>query len=162
MKYSYQFGNETLSVELEKTANGFRARLNGEEREIQVLRVADGELTLMIAGKPQTIYFALDGAKRFVAVNGKTYALSVANNTRARGDRAHAPGDDDAIRSPMPGQVRVLSVTQGENVEKGQTLLVIEAMKMEIRIPAPRGGQVKVLVQVGESVEREQVLAEIM
>ena len=62
----------------------------------------------------------------------------------------------------MPGQVRAVNVAEGESVTKGQTLLVLEAMKMEIRIQAPRDGKVaKLFVQQGQTVEREQMLIEI-
>jgi biotin carboxyl carrier protein len=62
----------------------------------------------------------------------------------------------------MPGQVRAVNVGEGEAVTKSQTLLVLEAMKMEIRIHAPQDGVVKKLfVQQGQIVEREQALIEI-
>jgi pyruvate carboxylase subunit B len=62
----------------------------------------------------------------------------------------------------MPGQVRAVNVNEGDTVTKGQTLLVLEAMKMEIRVQAPHGGVVKKLfVNQGQTVEREQMLLEI-
>ena len=62
----------------------------------------------------------------------------------------------------MPGQVRAVNVGEGEMVTKGQTLMVLEAMKMEIRIQATMDGKVaKLLVKQGQTVEREQVLIEI-
>ena len=62
----------------------------------------------------------------------------------------------------MPAQVREVQVAAGERVEKGQTLLLLEAMKMEIRIKAPTGGLVKkLLVSSGQSVDKEQLLVEI-
>ena len=63
----------------------------------------------------------------------------------------------------MPGQVRSVAVGVGDVVKKGQTLAVIEAMKMEIRIQALKDGVVSaLLVQVGQTVEREQILIEIV
>ena len=62
----------------------------------------------------------------------------------------------------MPGQVRAVNVSEGDSVTKGQTLLVLEAMKMEIRIQSPMDGAVKkLLVKHGQTVEREQMLIEI-
>ena len=62
----------------------------------------------------------------------------------------------------MPGQVRTVNVREGDTVTKGQTLLVLEAMKMEIRIQAPQDGVVtKSFVEQGQTVEREQILIEI-
>jgi pyruvate carboxylase subunit B len=55
-----------------------------------------------------------------------------------------------------------VNVEEGETVSKGQTLLVLEAMKMEIRIHAPREGVIqKLFVKQGQTVEREQILIEI-
>jgi biotin carboxyl carrier protein len=63
----------------------------------------------------------------------------------------------------MPGQVRAVNVEEGALVTKGQTLLLLEAMKMEIRIQSPQNGVVrKLLVQQGQTVEREQMLIEIV
>ena len=62
----------------------------------------------------------------------------------------------------MPGQVRAVNVGEGDAVTKGQTLLVLEAMKMEIRIHAPQDGTVKKLfVKQGQTVEREQSLLSV-
>jgi len=70
----------------------------------------------------------------------------------------HAGG----LTAPMPGQVRSVTVNEGESVKKGQTLLTMEAMKMEIRIQALKDGRVKkVHVKQGQAVEREQILMEM-
>jgi biotin carboxyl carrier protein len=62
----------------------------------------------------------------------------------------------------MPGQVVNVLVSEGDSVERGQTLLVLEAMKMEIRVAAPAAGRVKrLLTEKGQIVERGQRLAEI-
>jgi biotin carboxyl carrier protein len=62
----------------------------------------------------------------------------------------------------MPGQIRSVSVSVGDAVKKGQTLLTMEAMKMEIRIQALKDGVVKsVSVAQGQTVEREQILVEV-
>jgi pyruvate carboxylase subunit B len=62
----------------------------------------------------------------------------------------------------MPGQVRAVNVNEGDTVTKGQTLMLLEAMKMEIRIQSPQEGVVKKLfVSQGQTVEREQVLIKI-
>jgi biotin carboxyl carrier protein len=62
----------------------------------------------------------------------------------------------------MPGLVRSVNIENGEAVSKGQTLLVLEAMKMEIRIQAPKDGTVqKLFVKQGQTVEREQILVEV-
>jgi len=82
----------------------------------------------------------------------------------AAGAKRGGTGHDHAseLAAPMPGLVRSVNVEQGESVSKGQTLLVLEAMKMEIRIHSPREGVIqRLFVKQGQTVEREQVLIEI-
>jgi len=62
----------------------------------------------------------------------------------------------------MPAQVRAVQVAEGERVEKGATLLLLEAMKMEIRVRAPAAGRVaRLLAAEGQAVEKDQLLVEM-
>jgi biotin carboxyl carrier protein len=84
--------------------------------------------------------------------------------TKSSGAKRRSAGHDHAseLVAPMPGVVRTVNVSEGDAVIKGQTLLLLEAMKMEIRVQAPREGVVKKLfVKMGQTVEREQILIEI-
>jgi biotin carboxyl carrier protein len=72
------------------------------------------------------------------------------------------PTGDGRIKAPIPGQVTRVVVSVGDEVEQGEPLLVLEAMKMENEIRAPRAGRVKTLnVQAGQRVALNEVLAEI-
>ena len=75
---------------------------------------------------------------------------------------APAPvGDSDGVASPIAGTVLEVKVKAGDEVEQGQTLLVIEAMKMETAIAAPGAGTIKaVLVAAGDGVRENQTLVE--
>jgi biotin carboxyl carrier protein len=62
----------------------------------------------------------------------------------------------------MPALVRSVQVQAGEAVEKGAVLLLLEAMKMEIRVRAPAAGRVRVVhVEAGQAVDKDQVLVEM-
>src|SRR6185436_8065261 len=79
----------------------------------------------------------------------------------ARGRRAGA-GAEKTLTANMHGQVAAVLVKAGDPVERGQTLIVLEAMKMELRVTAPHAGRVKqVSCAVGDVVERGRVLAEL-
>jgi len=105
-----------------------------------------------------TAYVSTDMTKRWVTVNGQTMMLTKTSDAK-RGVRHDYAG---GLTAPMPGQVRNVSVGAGDAVKKGQTLLTIEAMKMEIRIQALKDGKIKaVYVSQGETVEREQILIEV-
>jgi biotin carboxyl carrier protein len=77
----------------------------------------------------------------------------------ARSAVSREPGGD--LISPMPGRVRRTLVADGERVRRGQVLLVLEAMKMEHSIRAPKDGSVRLRVREGDLVEAGVELAEI-
>ncbi|MCH5334607.1 MAG: biotin/lipoyl-binding protein [Alistipes sp.] len=78
---------------------------------------------------------------------------SAAQSTPAPAAASAAPASGAAVKSPLPGTVLALKVNVGDTVSAGQTLLILEAMKMENNIDAPNGGVVKqILVQQGATV----------
>jgi biotin carboxyl carrier protein len=151
--------NDTV---LDVLSNGKTFTLTLDEKTIhaEVLHAENGKLELLIDGKRVTAYVSSDNAKRWVTINGQTFVLTKSSGLRKGGHgHHHAAGE---LTAPMPGQVRAVNVSEGEAVIKGQTLLVLEAMKMEIRIHAPQDGIVKKLfVSQGQTVEREQMLIDI-
>ena len=162
MKSFYEFASQLLLVDLAPNGGGnsYRCTVGEKAIDVKVLEVKDGRLDLLIDGKRITAYVSVDNAKRWVTVNGQTLLLTKASGARKSGGGHHAAGE---LTAPMPGQVRAVNVHEGEAVTKGQTLLLLEAMKMEIRVQAPQAGLVKKLfVQQGQTVEREQTLIEIV
>lgn len=74
--------------------------------------------------------------------------------------KAPAPGGDNRVLSPMPGNIWDIKVSEGQSVKAGQTLIVLEAMKMENDIVAPVDGIVSSInVKKGDIVESETILA---
>ena len=66
------------------------------------------------------------------------------------------------LRSPMPGMVVSVPVKEGQQVEKGDVLVILESMKMQNELKAPRAGTVgRVRVKTGESVEQRQTLLSV-
>lgn len=99
-----------------------------------------------------------------VTVNGKRYDVSVeeagsvsAPAAEKKAEPATAPkaaSGCTVVKAPMPGNIIDIKVTAGQSVEKGDVLLILEAMKMENEIMAPVSGTVgEVLVSKGDSVE---------
>lgn len=77
-----------------------------------------------------------------------------------RADARH--GSAPTLESPMPGAVTAVLVADGEQVEEGQAVLVVEAMKMEHTLHAPTAGTVQLLVSAGQRVARGQELAQVL
>jgi biotin carboxyl carrier protein len=160
VKFSFDRNAETIQIELTPTGDSYRFTLGAETVNGRVLQAKDGKLDLLIDGERLTAYVSADHAQRWVTIRGRTIALTKSSGTRGRAHGGHHGAGE--LTAPMPGQVRAVNVNEGEAVTKGQTLLVLEAMKMEIRIHAPHAGIVKKLfVKHGQPVEREQVLIDV-
>ena len=90
-----------------------------------------------------------------------SYTYSGVRKARRKGGAAGADVSGD-ILAPMPGAVLNVLVAEGERVERNQTVVVMESMKMELLITAPRDGVVRrVSVQPGQQVERGMRLMEL-
>lgn len=149
---------DSQTIELNPSGENFIAVIDGKTVNVQVVRAANGRMDLLIDGQRVTARVSSDMAKRWVTVDGMTLALTKTSGAKQGVRHEHAGG----LIAPMPGQIRSVSVRVGEPVKKGQTLLTMEAMKMEIRIQALKDGVVKsVSVTQGQTVEREQILAEV-
>ena len=101
-----------------------------------------------------------------IKVNGNTYEIKLEDQydqlIKQLGLGRKVQHKVDNIKSPMPGLVLSVSVEPGQAVEKGDALLILEAMKMENVIKSPGSGVVKtVKVQQGEAVEKGHLLIEM-
>jgi acetyl/propionyl-CoA carboxylase alpha subunit len=160
MRYRFQAGERVYEVGIERQGEAYQATVDGQPWPFEVLDAQPGQLSLRHDGKPITLYWAAEGGEEWVSLNGCTFRLEKPSPRPARPASEAQAGE--TVRSPMPAQVRAVQVAEGDAVEKGQTILLLEAMKMEIRIKAPVKGQIKrVLVTSGQAVEKEQVLAQI-
>lgn len=160
MHYRYQSRGTNHEVALQRHGEGYQATVAGRNHTVTVLSAEPGELSLLFDGKPVRLYWATQGDKKWISLDGCTYYLEKPLPFAAR--RSSDKGFEDALRAPMPAQVQAVHISEGDTVEQGQTLLLLEAMKMEIRISAPRPGRVaRVLVEAGQTVQRGQALIEI-
>jgi biotin carboxyl carrier protein len=159
MKTVFDHNSQTFPVELTPGRSGksHRLILGGETVEVEILGMHAGQLNLRIDGERVTAYISSDNAKRWVTINGRTVFLTKRSGSRKSGHGHHHTAGE--LTAPMPGQVRAVNISEGDTVVKGQTLMILEAMKMEIRIQASADGVVSsISVKVGQTVEREQAL----
>jgi biotin carboxyl carrier protein len=157
----FRTGGRVFEVEVESKGSAFVVRCGDRRAEISLADLGDGVYTLALPDRTVTLHAVADGETRWIAFNGRTYELRRELPARSFRPGTTATGEG-ILRAPMPGQVRSVEVAVGDLVRKGQTLLLLEAMKMEIRIQSPVDGAVAALpIAAGQQVEREQVLIEI-
>lgn len=160
MIYRLESAGQVYEINLERQGNGYLATIDGQRYTVEVLETHPGEFSLRFEGRPVRLYWAHQDDTRWVALDGCTYTLRKPSSQRIR--QASAAPSSSVLRAPMPAQVRTVLVAEANLVESGQTLMLLEAMKMEIKLQAPRRGRVvRVPVQEGQSVDRDQVLIEL-
>jgi acetyl-CoA/propionyl-CoA carboxylase, biotin carboxylase, biotin carboxyl carrier protein len=118
------------------------------------------DLLLTYGGRTVRYVYVADGETTWLGRNGHAWALTA---ERPAPLRSGAAGIADAtVRSPMPGTVLAVHVTEGGQVTAGQPLLIVEAMKMEHVVTAPVDGVVTELTtRVGQQVRLDEALAVI-
>ena len=119
-------------------------------------------MTVTVGGQKFAVVF--DGDK--ATVNGQSYDIQVAEGVGGESGGAAAPaapgGGGTSVSAPMPGAVFAIKKNPGDAVEEGETILVLEAMKMEMAISSPATGVVgEIHVSKGEQVTAGQILATV-
>jgi biotin carboxyl carrier protein len=144
-----------------------RFHLDGQTYEVQIDRDGD-QLTVTWEGESYTVSL-LEPAAASVAPAPPAAAPQAAPATAAPSPRAvqaqsggALPGGPGLLRAPMTGLVKEVKVAVGSRVAKGQVVLVMEAMKMDVEVSAPASGVVaEVQVSAGQSVEAQAPLLSI-
>ena len=115
---------------------------------------------LVQQGSSSQLAFAVTaGVETWVFLDGRAYLVSSATTT---GARAASTDDADALAAPMPATVVAIEVTLGQTVTRDSLLIMLEAMKMELPIRAPRDGRVTAIhCRAGEIVQPGVPLLEL-
>ncbi len=159
MKSYFEHKGETFTLDVIPLGEGFQVQFGEQSAEVHFARGADGQVTFILDGRKVETHVSADGKRRWVSFGGQTWMLEKTSGVARGAGGGSASG---RLLAPMPGQVRAVNVSVGDAVKKGDTLLVLEAMKMEIRIQAPMDGVVgRLVVSEGQTVEREELLVEV-
>ena len=146
-------GAASRTVRLESST----AEVDGRRVELSVREIDADTREVTLGGVRHRAAWARDGDRVFLWCDGRSWIF-----TRARARAAGAADHGGDLRAPMPGRVRRVARAEGESVERGQVVLVLEAMKMEHAIRAPRDGVLRsVRVREGDLVDAGVELAEI-
>jgi biotin carboxyl carrier protein len=161
MKYATTIGEQIYIIEINREGE---LTVDGETRAAD-LRAIDGLGTYSLLLDSQSHEALVERRDDDIGVllRGRFYPVQVqderarrlAESTRGFG----APTGEVAVKSPMPGLIVAVRVSPGQDVEKGDTLVILESMKMENELKAPRDGRVgAVRVKDRQPVEQGQVL----
>ena len=119
-------------------------QLRRGQRSLSVSREAlpDGRWRISIDGRPRVVHVAAGADAVFVHADGLG-AFEVERQTLSHATGGAAGGASDLLSAPMPGVVIAVPVAAGDTVRTGQVLMVIESMKLQTTLTAPRDARVK-------------------
>ncbi|NLF74470.1 MAG: biotin/lipoyl-binding protein [Chloroflexi bacterium] len=161
MKYQTIVNGQTFEIEINEDG---RILVNGEARAIDFRVLREGELYSLLLDHDSfeaVVEEREDGYH--VLMTGDLYEVQVTDERSRRLASAFMAFGDTAgevvIRAPMPGMIVRVPVVEGQAVAKGETLVILESMKMENELKAPRDGTVhRISVRPGDNVEQNKVL----
>ena len=160
-RFTALVGEETHAVEVESLGDGrYRIAIDGRVHLVDGRETAPGTFSLLLEHTAAEVSVSRRGEEFAVAVAGRTHRLRLLDERRRR-RRPHDAASDGIreVRAAMPGKVVAVLVAPGAQVERGQGLLVVEAMKMENEVAAPRAGSVaEIRVRPGQPVEAGEIL----
>jgi acetyl-CoA/propionyl-CoA carboxylase biotin carboxyl carrier protein len=128
---------------------------DGPQRTASITLLEHGGARVRIGDRSRTIHWAIDGGTVWLSDGRATATFDTA---RAASVSAAVDGDRE-LRSPMPGTVVAVEVADGERVDVGTRVLVVEAMKMEHVVRSASPGLVELRIRAGQRVERGGLLA---
>src|SRR5687768_13612744 len=149
MKLQATIADTSLDVELLRDGRKVVANVDGRDYELDVSEpetgiylLKDGNRVFETMTSPANTPGAFD-----VIVGGEPFEVKIIDRKRLRAAAAESAAADGIaeVRSAMPGKIVRVLVTGGETVEKGQGVIVVEAMKMQNELKSPKAGLIKEL-----------------
>lgn len=161
--------NERSAIvkEIRRRGNLVTISVDNKIYEVDVDKVSGEEYSIISEGKSYNVEVISTDDPKIYRVNTINFGFDVSVNdaeSRYMQKRKKKEGDGttDTIKSPMPGKVVKVLVQKGDHVEKGQTVVILSAMKMESEYKAGCDGVVsKVAVKEGDTVDGNQLMVVI-
>ncbi len=165
--YLVKSNGKEFDIVVAKSGDSYHTDVNGKEQTVQFASCGKSKSVMIVDGCSHEISIKTNGYdnSRLVTVGGIEVELEIVNFRLAQFKKAAGNSNSKAaskkIKAPMPGLILEVKVSPGDKIESGQTILVIEAMKMENAIKSSAAAVVKnVAVSKGQSVEKGDLLIE--
>jgi biotin carboxyl carrier protein len=158
MTFIATLGEQRYKVEIEETDKSvYRVSVDGNEFLVDGKKTGRTNYSLIVDSRSFEIEVDHKGDEYRVLVDGRNYHVNLIDERRVRVGGGPVGGGlqgRQIVSVPMPGKVIAILVSEGDAVEKGQGLVIVEAMKMENEVRSPIAGAVKeIRVKQGDTVE---------
>lgn len=164
MNYTLKIAGQDIPIEANRVDDEtISAVVNGRSITARYRNVSANQLYLEVNGEAVNTFISDNGAGKIVHVGGIAYLVQDADElARSAGRRKGGKDMPQEITPPMPSVVVRVMVSEGDEIEKGQSVVVVSAMKMETTLSAPFKGKVtKINVKEGQKVMPGEILVDI-
>jgi biotin carboxyl carrier protein len=164
MKLKIDVASRTRTLELSRDGRRITGTLDGRALEADAVEVGPGIYSILIGGASFEAQVESASSGLTVIIGGRRIPVCVLDPRQWQGRRGGAIQAEgrQQIVAPMPGKVVRILVQEGEKVEAGQGILVVEAMKMQNEIRSPKTGAVeRLMVTEGQAVNAGEVVAAV-
>ena len=157
--YRIRIGENEYRIEI--TDAGIK--INDEDIQADLLQLNEAGLYLMNHGDDKLeIHMRVEGDNSYLVMADGKQILAQVEAGRDQVKSQISPLADNELRAPMPGLVISVNVQVGQKVDEGQAVCVLESMKMQMAIHAPKAGTIqKILVESDQKVEKDALLVVI-
>jgi len=168
MKYYAKLSDKEHVIEIDNNEAGISVFLDGNHQRVELQRIGESNLYSLIAdNKSHQLFIEKKQDGYLISINGHKYRVTIEDEksrllrSLIKTDAAqHGPIE---VKSPMPGLIVRINVAEGQEIQKDDSLVIIEAMKMENEIRANSNGVVKkLLIKEGDSVDKGAALMMII
>lgn len=159
MAYIVKVGDKTYKVEVMRVGDKFKILLDNNELNVDVAKISSSQLSLIVNNKPYNIIIENNTN---ILVQGELFNVEVVDErlqslTKAKKETKKA---EAKLIAPMPGLIVSIEVKEGDFVQEGTGIIIVEAMKMQNEMKSPKDGIVKkILVKEGTTVNSGDTLA---
>jgi len=159
MKVTFWLAGEEFRLNLfQKDKNEFLVSLGEQKHHVFLEVLNTREILLNIDGRIHTVFLNSNLTSHSVSVDGQSFKLEKKAVLQSLGvrERAHQKKD---VKTSMPGKIIEVLAKEGDSVEEGQAVLILEAMKMQNEIKSPLSGRItRIFPESGDSVEAGALL----
>lgn len=158
MIYTFKLNNQIHRINLEEEGKQIEVEINGEKTSVEFQKIDENYCSILIGGESFGMGILKRGKRLDVFLDGEIYEFEPISE-RERQSAAGVISGMQQIKSPMPSRVVKILKKDDEEVQEGEGVIVIEAMKMESELKSPIQGKVKeIRVKEGDAVESGMVL----
>ncbi|MCH5307659.1 MAG: biotin/lipoyl-binding protein [Prevotella sp.] len=140
----------------------YKYTINGKKYEVAIGDITDTLATIIVNGEEYQVEMEPESVEEKKVVVRKPVASEPIQNSGSSENNSARINTNNAIKAPLPGVITSIEVNVGDEVKEGDTILVLEAMKMANNIEAEKDGKVTAIcVTPGQSVMEDDVLVVI-